>query len=176
MGRRHDRKATEKQSQPLDALFAPVRQEGPLFQLRLGHEGDEPLPVIQMREVELCPAVRFEEERHDVRVEDDGGHAAGSVLACPRHSRIAARKSSVDSSSGQKLPRRSFGSRGNVSPCAAISSSAEGCPWREYFWTSSSIASFISHSSIAPAPQPATLAARSDASAPAAAQRAIELH
>src|ERR1017187_4980131 len=29
--------------------------------------------------------------------------------------------------------------------------SAEGCPWREYLWTSSSIASFMAYSSIAPA-------------------------
>src|ERR1035437_7242458 len=57
--------------------------------------------------------------------------------------RIAARKSSMDSSSGQKLPSKSLGSRGKVSPCAATNSSAEGYPSRKYFWTSSSIASFI---------------------------------
>src|SRR2546423_1452861 len=53
-------------------------------------------------------------------------HAVWSVFACPRHSHKAARKSSIDSSTGQKFPSRSCGSRGKVRPCATISSAAVG--------------------------------------------------
>src|SRR5258708_32374031 len=86
-----------------------------------------------MRKVLVCSAVVLEKKRDDVRINDDGRHAAGSVLECPRHSRMALRKSSMVSSSGQKSPRRSRGSRGNTTPCSAISSSIPGCPSLMYF-------------------------------------------
>src|SRR2546425_725671 len=111
----------------------PVRQKRPLLQFRFRHKGDQPLPVAEVRNVSLRSAVTLEEKRTDVRIEDDRLHAAGSVLVCPRHSRSAARKSSMDSSSGQKVPRRSFGSRGKTARCSAINSSIVGCPSRMYF-------------------------------------------
>src|SRR5260221_7096945 len=86
-----------------------------------------------MWEVFKCSAVVLEEKRDDVRIEDDGRHAAGSVLEWPRHSRMALRKSSMSSSSGQKSPRSSRGSRGNTTCCSAISSSIPGCPSLMYF-------------------------------------------
>src|SRR6266446_330865 len=56
-----------------------------------------------------------------------------SVFLWPRHPRNSLRKSSIDSSSGQKSPRSSRGSRGKITPCSATSSSIVGCPWRLYF-------------------------------------------
>jgi hypothetical protein len=54
MGRRHDYKAAEKQSQPL--------------------------PVLKLWKLYLCARVSLEEKRHDIRVEYDGLYVAGSVL------------------------------------------------------------------------------------------------
>lgn len=91
------------------------------------------LPVAELWQISWGPAVALEEKRNGVRVQDDRLHAAGSVLVWPRHSRSAARKSSIDSSSGQKSPRSSRGSRGNATCCSAISSSIVGCPSGTYF-------------------------------------------
>src|SRR5262245_1019646 len=99
--------------------------------------------LLEMTKIQARTAVRLEEKRHHVGIDDDRSHAAGSVLLCPRHSRTADRKSSIDSSSGQKLPSSSFGSRGKVSPWAATSSPTEGWPSRTYSVASSSLASFI---------------------------------
>jgi hypothetical protein len=99
-----------------------------LFQFSLRHERYQPLPVAEVREITLRSTVILEEERNYVSVEGDGCHAAGSVWACPRHSGMARRKSSMDSSCGQKSPRRSRGARGNTARCRAINSSIVGCP------------------------------------------------
>src|SRR5208283_950387 len=105
---------------------APVGEERPLLQFRFRHKRDQPLAVSKMRKIDPCPSVTFEEERHHIGVEHNGIHAAGSVLWRPRHSRRAFKKSSMDSSSGQKSPSRSCGSRGNLKPWAATSSSTAG--------------------------------------------------
>jgi len=97
-----------------------------------GHERDQPLPVLKLWKVYLCAGVGFEEKGHDIRVEHDGLHAAGSVLARPRHARISARKSSMDSSSGQKLPSKSLDREGR-SALRGDQLLRGGCPSREYF-------------------------------------------
>src|ERR1039457_1750878 len=68
----------------------------------------------------------LENEGNDIRVNDDGGHAAGSAFLWPRHSWRAARKSSMGSSSGQKFPCRACTSVIGPFPCCAISSSSVG--------------------------------------------------
>jgi len=93
--RRYDHESPHKSPQPINPLVLPVRQKRLLFQLGFRHEGDQPFPVAEMRQVSLCPAVALEEKRNDVRVEDDRLHAAGSVFVWLRHSRSAARKSSI---------------------------------------------------------------------------------
>jgi len=118
-------------------------------------------PAAEVWKVSLGSAVALEKKRNDVRVEDDRLHAAGSVLAWPRHSRSAARKSSMDSSSGQKSPKRSFGSRGKTARWSAINSSTVGCPSRVYFSVNdiddSSLAQHLPDSQFEYRTRPATL-------------------
>src|SRR5258706_10907795 len=86
------------------------------LQFSLGHEGHKKVRSRQRWQVHLSSRVLLENERDHIRVDYDRIHAARSVLVCPRHSRSAARKSSMFSSSGQKSPNSSRGSEVGIVP------------------------------------------------------------
>ena len=72
--------------------------------------------------------VILEQEGNDAGVNDDLGHAAGSVRLWPRHWWRVSRKSSMDSSSGQKARYYTETPVIGPVPCSAISCSTDGCP------------------------------------------------
>ena len=83
---RHNRESLNEEPQPVNALGTPAVQERPTLKFGDGHEGDAAGATGYIRFIKLPDRMIFEEERKNVGVDDDLGHAAGSVCLRPRHS------------------------------------------------------------------------------------------
>src|ERR1035437_7190714 len=127
----HDGEALDVEAQPVNALGTPPVLKPPTLDLGHGHERDASGTPGHIRVIELSDGMVLEEERKNVGIDDDFGHAAGAVRFRPRHSWRVARNSSMDSSSGQKSPCSKEMSVMGPVPCSAISCANEGCPVAE---------------------------------------------
>src|ERR1017187_7656030 len=116
----------EIQPQPFAPRCPPLGLDGPAIEFRQRHERNQESTTIEVRFVKCPDRMVLENERDDVGIDDHVDHAAGSALLWPRHSCSAARKSSMDSSLGQKSPCRTDMSVIGPFPCWAIISSKEG--------------------------------------------------
>src|SRR5260370_38902241 len=114
------------------AMLAPAVLNRPPLNLGDGHERDERETTCQIGIISTSDGMILENEGDDVGVDDDFHHAAGSVRLWPRHSWRASRKSSMDSSSGQRSPCSTETSAIGLVPCSAMSCSTDGCPVAEY--------------------------------------------
>src|ERR1017187_925623 len=123
---RQQHESFEVQPQPFAARWPPLELDGPSIQFRHRHERNQEGPTGEVRFVKGADRMVFENERGDVGIDDHTGHAAGPARLWPRHSWSAARKSSMDSSSGQKSPCRTDRSLIGPFPCWAIICSREG--------------------------------------------------
>lgn len=110
----------------MQALYVPVALNRPAFQLGDGHKRDEGNAPREFRIVPVSNRVILEQKRDDICIYNNTAHAAGSVSTWPRHSWSVARKSSIDSSSGQKSPRSSLTSAIGPVPCSAVNGSIDG--------------------------------------------------
>jgi hypothetical protein len=136
---RQDHERVQLMVRPVAACLAPVGLDRPPVQFRNCHEREHKRVASELRIVEFGDGMVLEEEGNYVSVNYKAAHAAGSDLLdwlWPRHACSAARKSSIASSSGQKLPCSTRTSLIGPLPCWAISSSSVGCAsklWRGSF-------------------------------------------
>src|ERR1019366_505249 len=127
----HDGEALDIEAQPVNAMGTPAVLKRPTLDLSHGHERDTSSTPGEIRAVELSDGMVLEEKRNYVSIDNDLGHAAGSVRLWPRHSWRVAKNSSMDSSSGQKSPCNSETSVMGPLPRSSIRCSKEGCPVAE---------------------------------------------
>src|ERR1035437_1273182 len=75
----HDGESLDIEAQPMDALGTPAVLKRPPLDFGHGHERDASSTPGQIRAIELSDGMVLEEERNYVSVDNDLGHAAGSV-------------------------------------------------------------------------------------------------
>src|SRR5664279_3266797 len=112
----------------MQTIFAPALLNRPPLHFGDRHERDQSNAPSDFGMIVAANWVVLEQEGNNVGVYDDLRHAAGSVRLWPRHWWRVSRKSSMDSSSGQKSPCNEDTSAIGPVPCSAISCSTDGCP------------------------------------------------